>query len=47
MLRGVACPSDRAVTAVSFADTGHFPMFERTAPQSRVTVARWLGQHGF
>jgi hypothetical protein len=27
------------------AKTGHFPMFERTAPQFRGIVSRWLGRH--
>jgi pimeloyl-ACP methyl ester carboxylesterase len=33
------------VTVAILAKTGHFPMFERTAPQFRGIVSRWLGRH--
>jgi pimeloyl-ACP methyl ester carboxylesterase len=35
------------VTAMFLDDTGHFPMFERTAPQFRATVSDWLQRRGF
>jgi pimeloyl-ACP methyl ester carboxylesterase len=35
------------VTAVRLSNTGHYPMFERTAPRLRSLVARWLTRHGF
>lgn len=35
------------VTAISLPDTGHYPMLERTAPQFRTILAKWLNGHGF
>jgi pimeloyl-ACP methyl ester carboxylesterase len=35
------------VTAASLADTGHYVMLERTAPQLRALVAGWLARRGF
>ena len=35
------------VTAVRLADTGHYPMYERTAPRLQELVAGWLVRRGF
>jgi pimeloyl-ACP methyl ester carboxylesterase len=36
----------RDVTAATIPNAGHFPMFERAAPQLRALIAGWLSRRG-